>query len=833
MDRHAKESAGRPVSENTRSQTLWSLASACALFVVALLTAASPAGAACPNEAFRIGASAGLPDCRAYEQVSPVMKNGQPVAIEALREATSGTNGQASTFTGFAAPDGDRLLGFPTGGNAVIDNALRGFPYPFVLERGATAWSARPALDGPPSDVLLNGPQAPGNVLPSADRARLAFKGSTRFSAEQPESPVGTGALANGGVFATDADTHVRWLSKPTSPHADLPAGAYGVQGSKFLLVGGADDLSTIYFMTRQTLTPADMAGGPGNRRSWDQSWALYKVKDGVLSNAGVLPDGTVGATGSSTAGIIVPLDTSTGAKLRVALGAGRVVSRDGDRALFVAQETGGSTSQLFLHRDGLPSLLLSKPESDAKPIAGTTGVQPIGQPTEATSGTITQSRAVADRDLRIIFFATRDALADGAPSDGSRINTYRYEVASGSLEYLPEFDRPSSAPGNVYRVSDDGTRVVFRTPTGELKLWREGLPTQTLMTAGATTPLTQVAGVSAVRFSADGRTVIFMSRQPVSGEPNHPPNISSSLARTQVYRYEETVGGTPTCISCPDPGAAVRGPATFELETTNNGFGRGNNDRFIVDPRAMSDDGRRVYFTTSSTLDPRDQNAVADVYEWSADRGGAVLISAGLPGSRGEYLIDLDSSGQNVFFISEEQLTGSDSDDLADVYDARVGGGLPDPPALYIAETGCALATCQGPPAPAPGAPPLGSALPGSGGNPAPSARPAVGVSGAKTVTGPVAKLRVRVSGAGRISLSGPSIEPAKRSVSREGTYAVTVRLNAQAKRTLGQRKKLKAPVGISYRATEGGSAVRTVTVTFKQPQAKRATNQDGKGGR
>src|SRR4051794_9883170 len=43
-------------------------------------TTGSVASAACPNEEFRVGQSAHLPDCRAYELVTPAHLNGIPQA---------------------------------------------------------------------------------------------------------------------------------------------------------------------------------------------------------------------------------------------------------------------------------------------------------------------------------------------------------------------------------------------------------------------------------------------------------------------------------------------------------------------------------------------------------------------------------------------------------------------------------------------------------------------------------------------------------------------------------------------------------------------------------
>lgn len=100
----------------------------------------------------------------------------------------------------------------------------------------------------------------------------------------------------------------------------------------------------------------------------------------------------------------------------------------------------------------------------------------------------------------------------------------------------------------------------------------------------------------------------------------------------------------------------------------------------------------------------------------------------------------------------------------------------------------------------------------------------PSVGVSGTKAVIGPAATLKVRVPGAGRISVTGSGLEPAGTSVSKAGTYGVPATLSPAAKKSLRQKKTLKVTARVSYRAEGGPTASKTVSITFRQPNAKRA---------
>jgi NHL repeat len=69
----------------------------------------SPANLDCPNQAFRVGLSASLPNCRAYELVSPLDKEGGDIAVRGdfsgflARLNQSATSGDAFTYSSYRA----------------------------------------------------------------------------------------------------------------------------------------------------------------------------------------------------------------------------------------------------------------------------------------------------------------------------------------------------------------------------------------------------------------------------------------------------------------------------------------------------------------------------------------------------------------------------------------------------------------------------------------------------------------------------------------------------------------------------------------------------------
>jgi hypothetical protein len=82
--------------------------------------------------------------------------------------------------------------------------------------------------------------------------------------------------------------------------------------------------------------------------------------------------------------------------------------------------------------------------------------------------------------------------------------------------------------------------------------------------------------------------------------------------------------------------------------------------------------------------LVPTATNHNENVYEFDPDGVGSCaggsgcvyLISAGTGNGRSRF-VDASANGDDVFILTYDQLVAQDGDNLADLYDARVGGGF------------------------------------------------------------------------------------------------------------------------------------------------------------
>jgi hypothetical protein len=224
-----------------------------------------------------------------------------------------------------------------------------------------------------------------------------------------------------------------------------------------------------------------------------------------------------------------------------------------------------------------------------------------------------------------------------------------------------------------------------------------------------------------AARASADGGELAFISTRSLTGYDN--ADLSTGVPDSEVYLYEPGAPG-PVCISCNPSGARPRGELVKGNGNVANRLAMAGGlpvpENTLHTPRALSDDGERLFFESFDALLPRDVNAAKDVYEWEsagsreacaaagaelyvAASGGCLSLISGGENPEDSEFLDASANGNDVFFITNAGLLPQDPG-LFDVYDARVGGGLalPTPPADCQGETCKAPVSAPNDPTPA-----------------------------------------------------------------------------------------------------------------------------------
>jgi hypothetical protein len=287
-------------------------------------------------------------------------------------------------------------------------------------------------------------------------------------------------------------------------------------------------------------------------------------------------------------------------------------------------------------------------------------------------------------------------------------------------------------------------------------------------------------------RTSSNGAFLAFTSS-------NNPTSFNSNGAN-EIYLYDAAANKL-SCASCNPSGVTVNGASIPRPYTT--ALGNGENEYL---QRSVSDTGQ-VFFNTTDSLLPTDNNSVSDVYEW--EKGQLHLLSDG-NNPYPSYFIDASPSGNDVFFSTWAQLVPQDTDGAADFYDARVGGGFPvsAPPPSCVGEN------CRPPIGKAPPLPVIGSVTFSGPGN-------------VKTITAKVRlvhgnriALHVRVPGRGVLSVSGRGVTKVSGRVAHRGVYTVILRLDRSTVAALKRRHKRRLKLAVTVRYAPGAHRAASVAV-------------------
>jgi hypothetical protein len=648
----------------------------------------------CPNQAFRTGSASNLADCRAYEMVSPVNKNGGDILTRPGDSSSHTTGYEQSSLDGnkitytSATPFGDAVSG--------------SYANQYIASRGVDGWSTH-GISPPRGTTLTYGqPSTP------YDQAQVfqAFTADLTSGWVVDDNLVPLAPDAAQGyvnIYRRDnVDNAFEALtnSQPTFVSPFLEGKALGNVQVQAI---SADGNHTV-LAAAAALTPNANPAINGQ---------LYDSSGGSLHLVSILPDGTA-ATSDTGAGTDRSLDPRYGYL-------DHAISDDGSRIFWSAFSVPGD------NQNGKLYVRLN-------PVQAQSALNGSGECTEpAKACTVAISESVTPASSR--FW--------GASADGTTV------LFEGSEEDLYEFDVESETPTKVadeflgvLGTSEDHSYVYFASKealdagatAGEANLYVDHNGVKTFIATlsfpevsqegynedGSNTSYVPIAHQAKV--TPDGLHLAFMSEESLTGYDN--TDAVSGGSDSEIFIYD--AGSQElACVSCNPSGARPIGqrlPAPYVVSRAPLGRPAAawlNTSQTQLYPaRALTDDGNRVFFNSFDALLPGDTNGKQDVYEWERDgfgtcqkAGGCIsLISTGQSPEFSEFS-DASPDGSDVFFRSFASILSQDPGSL-DLYDARVGGGFPIP----AEPAPCEGAACQSPPA-APNDPtPASSAYDGPG---------------------------------------------------------------------------------------------------------------------
>jgi hypothetical protein len=662
-----------------------------------IATFSSAGLATCPDEALRAvadvnpltgkPASSELPECRAYELVTPPFKEGALTSLTAV------------------SPDGSRVIVKSLGDFGDAGNNPSNFGATYELRRGPSGWNSTnldPLASQYPWDQYLDASPDLGTTLWYLRATSQSLYAADLYVRETD------GALGDlGPIQPPSASEGPPGTGRP-------PEAGIGDILDHFGFAGASSDLSHVLFDISSVPAAVGLLKGvdplwPGDKTAAGVSLYEYvKGRGGPPELVGVDDEGEL----IGRCGVVL------------AHGA-HPVSSDGSIVYFTPM---GKDQQTCSSAVQPPVAELFARIDNGQPTAHTVSIsEPSAQDCEACDTTTGLKDAVfqgASEDGSKVFFTTPQELLPGRR--GTNLYEYDFQAPAagvghpdGRITPVTDGEPPAANPEleGVLAISTDGSHVYF-VARAVLATGTNGVGAQAQWGAsnlyvydansGHTRFVATLAasdGMPRTAVTPDGRFLVFASSAQLT------PDDTSSVS--QIFRYDASTGQLLR-ISIGQEGFADDGNDGVFGARLGEAEANVNAGQVARAPVTISADGSRVAFESFDGLTPRAVNdrligesenspgVLTPIYADNAylwHEGALSLISDGrdemfVAGSRSSVgVLGLSASGGDAFFTTSDQLVGQDGDTEQDVYDARIDGGFPAP----LRAPSCAGEECQG----------------------------------------------------------------------------------------------------------------------------------------
>ncbi len=625
-----------------------------------------------------------LPDCRAYEMVSPPYKQGFPLSIRGYA-----SNGESAILDGLATLAENPGSGESTRGALYSDT------------RTSSGWQLAP-LNAPLSEYV-------GQIPLAAE----ADNGETLWNQHPPDQPA-----SSRGLYIRSASGAYSFVG-PLSPHDYT-----GEEASDAINKSSASYDAPVAATSDYSHVLLNAADGE-DRWPFDQTTgearSLYEYSG--TENATPTLVGVTGGKGSTS--LIGFCGTTLGSANSSS--AYNALSADGETVFFTVLQCGAgpATDELYARLHG---------SSTSATSAETVHVS-ASECTEACGAESGKNFEGASEAGSLLYFTSTQKLTDAAvngtsggdattgrgcaslPAGEGGCNLYVYDFAAPSDARLKAVSVGGEVLG-VMGIAEDGSRVYYASraaipsagenPYGQAPI--VGQPNVYVYddTNGETAFVATLGGADARDWSRElsrpdelagesGHFLLF-----ASSTPNITPDDTSSLV--QLFEYKAPVDNQPE--EAPELVRVTKGEGSFNddgnavsvgvqlspIESVTEQLGDRADFKSTTNRSNMSTDGRTVFFATAGQLSPRATSAAlgcGSVYEFHTTtdtlaEGEVHLISDGRDTQPnkgvacGAQFQGVNATGADVLFSTADPLLASDTDGVQrDTYDARIGGGF------------------------------------------------------------------------------------------------------------------------------------------------------------